>query len=191
MEKIEPGKYVEMVYNLYELNAADEEKLVHEVDEDDPEKIVFGVTRGVIVPFEKAIEGKSAGDTFEVDVKAAEAFGPHDPEQVAELERDIFMIDGKFDAEHIKKGSLVPMMTADGYRINGLVVKVTDSHVTMDFNHPLAGKDVRFKGKILNVREATPDELKPAQGCCGCQGGECGDGGCGSQGGCGCDNCGE
>lgn len=197
METIQPGKYVELGYDLYEVAPDGSEKLVHQTDSEDPEKIIFGVTRGMILPLEKAIEGLGIGGEFDVKVKAADAFGPHDPEQIAELEKDIFIVDGKFDAEHIKKGALVPMMTADGYRINGLVTSVTDNKVTMDFNHPLAGKDVRFKGSILAVRDATPEELKPAHGCgCGCHDDGCGDGcGCGdghhscgdNSCGCGCD----
>lgn len=178
MEKIKSGKYVELAYDLYEVSPKGGQILVHQTATDDPERIIYGVTPGVIRPLEAAIEGLSTGDSFDVTVKAEEAFGPYDPEQVAHLEKDIFEVDGKFDDEMIKKGALVPMMTAEGYRINGLVIDVTDSEVVMDFNHPLAGKEVRFKGKIGAVREATPEELKPAQGCgCGCQGG-CSDGSC-------------
>lgn len=188
MEKIQPGKFVAMGYDLYQLDADGKETLVHQSDPADPEKIVFGVTRGMIVPLEKAIDGLEKGGTFDVIAKAEEAFGPYDPEQVVTLEKDIFMVDGKFDADVIKPGALVPMMTADGFRINGKVLEVTDNNVKMDFNHPLAGKDVRFKGTILEVRDATPEELQPAHGGCGCgcdhdhcgdEGGECGcSGGC-------------
>lgn len=174
MEKIEPGKYVELGYDLYQIDA-DGEKLVHQTDAEDPERFVFGVTRGVIVPLEKAIEGLEPGATFDVTVKSAEAFGPHDPEQVATLPREIFEVDGRFDADVVKPGAILPMMTADGYRINGVVESVGDKEVKMDFNHPLAGKDVRFKGNIITVRDATAEELKPQSGCgCGC--GDCGDG---------------
>ncbi len=196
MEKIQPGKYVELGYDLYEVTPAGE-NLVHQTDAQYPEKIIFGVTPGMIRPLEKAIEGLEAGGEFDVTVKAAEAFGPHDPDQVARLEKDVFAVDGKFDSEMVKKGAVLPMMTSDGYRINGLVVDVTDDEVEMDFNHPLAGKDVRFKGSIITVRDATPEELQPAHGCgCGCHhGGEdsCGchgDGtdscGCSDHEGCGC-----
>lgn len=191
METIKPGKYVELGYDLYELTP-NGPKLVHQTDIDDPEKIIFGVTAGMIQPLEKAIEGLAPGGEFNVDVKAAEAFGPHDPEQVVTLDRDIFMVDGKFDDEMIKVGEYVPMMTADKYRINGLVTEVTDTNVKMDFNHPLAGKDVRFSGKILTVRDATPEELQPAHSCGGCCGG-CGDDNCcgGDNGaGCGDNSCG-
>lgn len=187
MEKIKPGKYVELGYDLYEVTP-EGDKLVHQTDADDPEKIVFGVTRGVIVPLEKAIDGLEPGATFDLVVKADDAFGPHDPEQVATLPRDIFEVDGKVDEDVVKPGAVLPMMTADGFRINGVVVEVTDKDIKMDFNHPLAGKDVRFKGNIITVRDATPEELQPQQSCC-CGGSDCG---CGDN--CDCDSeksCGE
>lgn len=177
MEKIQPGKYVELGYDLYVVEPDGSEKLVHQTDADDPEKIVFGVTQGVIVPLEKAIEGLGEGDKFNVSATSDEAFGPYDPDQVVTLEKELFLIDGKFDEEAIKPGALVPMMTADGFRINGLVKEVTADKVKMDFNHPLAGKAVRFDGQILAVRDATPEEIKPVHGC-GCGQGHCGDGGC-------------
>lgn len=189
MEKIKPGKYVELGYDLYEVQPDGSQTLVHQTDVKDPEKIVYGVTPGVIRPLEEAIEGLEPGGEFDLIVKSDDAFGPHDPEQVVPLEKEIFIVDGKFDSDMIKKGAYVPMMTADGMRINGLVTEVTDDKVTLDFNHPLAGKDVRFKGKIIAVRDATPEELKPQHGCgCGCNGGDCGDG-CG-EGHCGDSECG-
>ncbi len=188
MEKIEPGKYVELGYDLYEVKPDGTEKLVHQTVADDPEKLVFGVTPGVIVPLEKAIEGLEPGGEFDIVVKADDAFGPHDPDQIVSLPRDIFEVDGKFDDKMIVKGAVLPMMTADGYKINGIVEEVTPEEVKMDFNHPLAGKDVRFKGKVTVVRDATAEELHPS-GCggYGCQSGDCGDS-------CGCDgdkSCGD
>ena len=182
MEKIKPGKYVELGYDLYAVTP-EGENLVHQTDREDPEKIIFGVTRGMIRPLEEAIDGLEKGGKFDIVVKADEAFGPYDPEQIATLDKDLFIVDDKFDSDVIKPGAVLPMMTADGYKINGVVLEVTDKEVKMDFNHPLAGKDVRFKGEILAVRDATPEELAPAHGC-GCHGGSCGEGGCGDS--CGC-----
>ena len=187
MEKIKPGKYVELGYDLYEVTP-EGEKLVHQTDVEDPEKIIFGVTQGVIRPLEQAIDGLEAGSLFDIVVKADEAFGPRDPEQIVTLPLDIFEIDGKVDKEVVKPGAVLPMMTADGFRISGIVLDVTADKVKMDFNHPLAGKDVRFDGSILTVRDATPEEIQPANGCgCGsCGDGQCGDGcDCGDRG-CGC-----
>lgn len=177
MEKIIPGKHVTLVYDLYAVTP-DGETLVHQSDPKDPEQIIFGVTKGVIVPLEQAIEGLSTGDAFDVVATSDQAFGPHIDEEIVSLDKELFEIDGKFDAEIVAVGNYVPMLTEDGFRMNGLVTAISDDKVTLDFNHPLAGKDVRFKGKIQDVRDATPEELHLAtnQGC-GCQGG-CGEGGC-------------
>ena len=90
-------------------------------------------------------------------------------------------------------GNSIPMMSAHGQRMDGIVVSVEGETVTMDFNHPLAGEDLYFTGNIVEVREASEEELSAAYstgGCgCGssCGSGSCGDEGCGdnSSGGCG------
>ena len=96
MEKIEPGKYVELGYDLYQINEDGTETLVHQTSPDDPERIIFGVTRGVIEPLEHAIDGLEVGGKFDVKVEADKAFGPYDPEQVATLPKEVFEVDGKF-----------------------------------------------------------------------------------------------
>jgi FKBP-type peptidyl-prolyl cis-trans isomerase SlyD len=81
--------------------------------------------------------------------------------------------------------------------LNGLVLEITDDIVKMDFNHPLAGENLFFKGQITEVREATDDELAAlVSGGCGCGSGGCGcddedgcaEGACSTEGkgGCGC-----
>lgn len=190
-EKIQPGKYVEFGYDVYRIDADGSETLVHQSNAEDPEVIIFGVTPGVIDALAQSLEGLTKGDTFDVKVKADDAFGPVNPEHIIELDRKIFEVDGKFDKEYVKVGAVVPMLMADGFRINGLVLAVNDKTVKMDFNHPLAGKDVRFKGTVYGVRDATPEELHPSQCGGGCCGGGCGDDGGGCDDGCNCgDGCG-
>lgn len=187
--KIKPGKYVELVYDLYKIEDG-HETLVHQTDPADPEKIIFGVTQGVIEPLEQALDGLSVGDSYNVTATSEQAFGPYDPEHVVTLEKEIFNVEGKFDDEMVKVGAAVPMMTADGFRLMGKVKEITATHVVMDFNHPLAGSDIALKGKVLTVRDATEEELHP-QGGCGC--GHCGQGDCGDdcncEGGCGNGGC--
>ena len=82
------------------------------------------------------------------------------------------------------------MSDNQGNRLVGVVKAVKDDVVTMDFNHPMAGKSLDFKGKVVEVREATPADLAPMNGGCSCGDG-CGDGcgsGCGDShdGGCSC-----
>jgi FKBP-type peptidyl-prolyl cis-trans isomerase SlyD len=99
------------------------------------------------------------------------------------------MTDGKFDDEYIRVGNSIPMMSGSGQKMNGLVLEISDQAVRMDFNHPLAGEDLYFRGQILEIRQATDEEitkiLSASFGCgsSGCDSGCCSDSGsqgCGS-----------
>lgn len=63
------------------------------------------------------------------------------------------------DTEIIKVGNLVPMVDGEGNHLQGKVEQITDKFVKMDFNHPLAGKDLHFVGTVGTIREATSDEI--------------------------------
>lgn len=182
-QKVEKGKYVEYCYKLY--NEADG-NLLFEAPREHPDAMVYGVSPDVVPALEAAMDGLKAGDKFETILPPEAAFGPRHDDLTMELDKEIFMRDGKL-AEEVKVGAMLPMMTADGQRVPGLVVEVGDK-VKMDFNHPFAGLTVRYEGEILLVRDATEDELNPVSGCGGCCG-SCGDGGCG-EGSCG-DGCGD
>ena len=192
--KVAPGMYVELGYDLYEIAPDGTQVTVHQTDADDPERIIFGVTEGVLEPLEKALDGLKVGEAFDVTVTSEKAFGAYDKEKVIDLDREIFVVDGIFDSETVKVGAAVPMMTSEGYRIMGRVLNISGDKVTMDFNHPLAGRDVRFCGKVLAVRPATEEELHPVHhGCgCGCDHGHddcgCGDDHCGCGDSCDCDH---
>jgi FKBP-type peptidyl-prolyl cis-trans isomerase SlyD len=60
------------------------------------------------------------------------------------------------------------MMDSEGNHLNGIINEITDEHVRMDFNHPMAGIDLFFSGKILEVRDATEQELAGTRSCSGC-----------------------
>ena len=84
-------------------------------------------------------------------------------------------------------GAIVPMNTTDGQIVKAQVCEITDDQVTIDLNHPYAGEDLHFKGKIIDLRDATEAELDairhPKHGCCG--------GGCHKKKGEGCEGCGD
>ena len=73
-ETIKPGKFVELVFDLYKINDDGSESLVHEVTDEAPECVVFGVTEGMIKPLEAALEGLAAGDAYDVVAMPDEAF---------------------------------------------------------------------------------------------------------------------
>ena len=122
-------------------------------------------------------------------VDSLHAYGDYDEEHVIDLPKEIFLIDGKFDSEHIVEGAVIPLMTSDGHRVNGSVVEVKDKVVVMDMNHPLAGCALNFVGQVVTNRPATNQELADAArmmsgGCGGC-GGCGGDNDCDCESGCG------
>ena len=63
------------------------------------------------------------------------------------------------DENLLKEGNFVPMMDAEGRRLNGKVITIEAEAVQMDFNHPMAGNDLFFKGQVTEIREATEEEL--------------------------------
>ena len=186
MEKIQAGKYVELVYEIFVVNG-EEQTSVFKFNKEHPDAFVFGLDLSLIEGFQNHIMGLEQGDKFDFTLKPEEAFGVKNPELIYELEKEIFHIDGKFDDENIRPGARVPMMTQEGMRIEGQVVKVTDDKVFMDFNHQLAGETVRYSGFVQVVRDATPEELNPKHHGCGCGCEDCGDSNCGHDHGDGCD----
>ena len=73
---------------------------------------------------------------------------------------------------------MIPLQNEDGNRFMGRVVEVTDEHVRIDLNHPLAGKDLRFTGSVVEIREPHESEvqqlIKLMSGECDCGCGDCG-----------------
>lgn len=171
--KIGPGMFVKYSYKLTD---AENGKLLFETPKDAPDVMVFGASEAVVPGLLAAIDGLKAGDKFEMTLPVEAAFGPRSDENILELDKQIFMQDGKL-AEEVKAGAELPMMTAEGYRVLGKVLEIGDK-VKMDFNHPFAGLSVTYSGVIKEVRPATQEELHPVSGCGGgcCGSGSCGDG---------------
>ena len=113
---------------------------------------------GNIIPgLEKALEGKSTGDSLTVAVEAAEGYGEVQKELIQEVPREAFQ-----GIDSIELGMQFEAQTGQGGSVPVTVIEVTDKIITVDGNHPLAGKNLNFDVTIEEVREATEDEL--AQG---------------------------
>lgn len=181
MEIVEPGKYVELAYDLFEIDGNEEEKMFS-FTPDRPDRIIFGIDDSVLPAFCDAIEGKAKGDTFDIRLNPEEAFGKRREEHVMDLDRELFVDDaGKFDDKRVREGASITMMTEQGFPVQGIVLQVSPKKIKVDFNHPLAGKTVHYKGEILLVRDATEKELHSSScgGCGGCGNHDDGEGGCG------------
>ncbi len=179
--KITANKSVSAEYELFvDGDIEGELELMEKATEQQPLNFIYGV--GMMLPkFEEQLFGLEAGSKFDFTINIDDAYGQYDDESVLDLERSIFEVDGKLDAEVIFEGNVVPLMDNEGNRINAQVVSLTDTHVKVDLNHPLAGENLHFKGTVLDVHEATEKELAAltAGGGCGCGSGcGCNDGGC-------------
>jgi len=151
--KIEPQNVVSLTYDLYVKNDKEVEDLVESATEEQPLTFLFGV--GQMLPkFEENLSALSTGDAYDFKLSARDAYGEHDDEAVATLPKDMF---AGTDIPEI--GSVLPLQDNNGNRFQGLVVSVVEDSVIVDLNHPMAGQELHFIGKILNVRPATSEEL--------------------------------
>ena len=108
---------------------------------------------GLLDGLVKAMEGHEAGDTFTVSLSADEAYGPRKDNAVQKVQ--VKHLQG---AKKWKPGMIAVIQTEEGPR-QVTIVKVGLSQAEVDANHPLAGRDLTFDVEILNVREASEEEI--------------------------------
>ena len=180
---ISNGRVVSLSYNLRIDDA--EGKLVETVTDQSPLQFIFG--SGNLLPkFEENIKGLTQGDNFDFNLKSTDAYGDFNTDAVVDVPKNIFEVNGKMDENLVKIGNQIPMMDKSGNRFTGRVLEINTDSIKMDFNHPLAGNDLYFSGRVTNIREATEQELAHGLD----------NGGCGCNSGCDCDdesknNCGD
>ncbi len=145
---IEDGRVVEVQYRLLD-ESGDE---IDSSEESEPLSYVHG--RGQILPgLERELAGRVAGDEATIVVDPEEGFGPHRDEFVFAVPRSQF----EFEVE---AGAVVEAQLPDGRSRYLQVIEVSDDSVTVDGNHPMAGKTLRFEVTVASVRDATPEELE-------------------------------
>lgn len=122
----------------------------------DGEPLVFILGTGYLIPgLEAALEGKQKGDTMNVEVAAADAYGERDDNFIQTLPADMFA-----GIEDLDVGTQLRATTDEGEQSVFVIdIDEEENTVTVDGNHPLAGIDLKFDVEILDVREATADEI--------------------------------
>jgi FKBP-type peptidyl-prolyl cis-trans isomerase SlyD len=130
----------------------DEGNLIDTSAGQDP--LAFIVGMGNIIPgLERAFIGKKKGDSFQVRVKPDEGYGERDEALVEVVPRTQFS-----GIKDLRPGMQLQAQTDDEVMVV-TVVKLTDKEVTVDANHPLAGKTLNFDVAVVDVRTATQEEL--------------------------------
>ena len=175
----EMNKYVAVAYRLYTKDNEGKRELVEEATKEQPFQFVSGLGM-TLDDFETQIVGLEKDGEFDFELTPEQAYGQYEQERVIKVPRSTFEIDGRLDKDYIFEGAIVPLQNADGQRFNGLIQQIGDTEVTLDLNHPLAGKALIFTGVVTEIREATKDEITATLKMI------TGEGGCG----CGCEDCG-
>lgn len=118
----------------------------------DPLFILEGA-REIIPGLERELVGMKAGDKAKIDVKAADAYGDVNPELIVQVKRSQFPPDAPLEIGEqftVDAGEHAPVFT---------IIEADGDAVTVDGNHPMAGKDLYFEVEIVDVRDATAEEL--------------------------------
>lgn len=155
---VSDNKVVSLNYFLTTSINNQPEKLVEQTSPEHPFVFLYGFG-GVLPDFETNLNGKQIGEKFDFKISPENGYGIYEKEYVIKIDRSAFIVDGKFDDERVKVGRDLEMRDADGNPLTGNIIDITDAHVEMDFNHPLAGHELHFIGEVLDVREATQEEL--------------------------------
>jgi len=132
--------------------------------------LVFMFGKGQIIPgLESGIQNMAIGEKGDVLVKAEDAYGTHNPDAKQEVPKE------QFAGIDLQVGMTLYGQGEDGGTVQVVVQEIGTDSVIIDFNHPLAGKDLMFSVTINNVRDASAEEVmsgipaenKEEEGCCG------------------------
>jgi len=157
--KAEKDKVVSIAYELFVDDGELEKVFMEKVPKEKPFSFLFGA--GNILPaLEEEISGKSTGDAFEAFIDFENGFGDYDESKKVIVPKSAFKETGKKGKGVPKVGDMVPMKDDQGNQLTGEVLKVDYKGVHMDFNAPLAGMDLHFSGELVDIRDATPEEIE-------------------------------
>lgn len=129
-------------------------QVVESSADDNPIQFIQG--RGDVIPgLENALYGLSVGDQKEFDVAPEDGYGEADPDAIAKIPK------AEFPPEiPLQPGVELRLKDEQGDELEAQIVTVEDEIVRLNFNHPLAGKELLFAIQVIDLRKATPEELE-------------------------------
>ena len=122
-------------------------------EENDPLEYLQGY-QNIIPGLERELAGMKIGESKEVTVLPKDGYGEQDPEAVIEIPRREFPKDFE-----VKPGVELQLQNQDGEMMNAVIVSISPNTVKLDLNHPLAGKDLFFRVTVVDLRDATEEEI--------------------------------
>ncbi|MFZ5759067.1 MAG: FKBP-type peptidyl-prolyl cis-trans isomerase [Thermodesulfobacteriota bacterium] len=160
MKTAQPGDIVTVVYD----GLLDNGEVFETSTDTGPLEFHIG-TGSVMAAFEEAVIGMTANETKEIVLSPEATYGAHRPELVHSISRSFWD-----DNADIRPGVVVGMnMEKDGvqHTVPAMVTSVAGDNVTIDFNHPLAGKSITYRITLQKIRSNRPAQTNAAGGC-GC-----------------------
>jgi FKBP-type peptidyl-prolyl cis-trans isomerase SlyD len=162
--KVENNKVVNIHYSATDIDG----NIVDSNEEFAPLEYLHGYNN-ILAAVEAALDGLTTGQETQVTLTPAEAFGEYDTAKLMKVSHAVFPV----GAEELQSGDIVE--SSDGKEL--LVKSVNETTITLEGNHPLAGKSLNFWVKVISIREATEGELQQghplleqnescASGCC-------------------------
>lgn len=153
---IEENVIVTLSYELREKDASGQ--LMEVMDIAYP-FIFFYKSPYILDAFQENLRGLQAGETFEFTLPSNQAYGDRKASEVASIPLERFVVDDEM-AESIRDvGQYVAITDDQGHKHTGKIVEKTATHLKVDLNHAMAGKDLHFRGRVLQVRKASADEI--------------------------------
>jgi FKBP-type peptidyl-prolyl cis-trans isomerase SlyD len=148
-KQVEQDAVVGLQYKLW----ADGE-LVEETESDEPLLYLHGHDN-IITGLERALDGMSVGETKTVVIEPEDAYGEHIEDNIDVLSREDVNLG--FEPE---PGTMLHVQDPSGNVYQAVVVDANDENITLDYNHPMAGRQLKFEVKVTELRDATDEELE-------------------------------
>lgn len=148
-ESIQNNKYVELTYRVIDKKSGEVLVAVEY-----PIGYVHGANEILMPSVTKDLEGKSPGDVLEVSFNGDQVYGARDESLVFTDHIE------NVPEEYRKVGTTIVAENDKGKALSFIVTRVDDKTLTLDGNHPLCGREVVFKLEVLNVRDATDEEIE-------------------------------
>lgn len=136
----------------YKVSDSESDEVIDSSENAEPMTYLHGA-QNIIPGLEQALEGKAVGDELEVVVEAAEAYGERSDDRIQQVPMEAFQ-----GMEKVELGMAVTAQTDQG-QINLVITEVNGDMVTVDANHPLAGKSLKFEVTVEDVRDASEEEM--------------------------------
>jgi FKBP-type peptidyl-prolyl cis-trans isomerase 2 len=129
-----------------------------EAPKNDPYEFLCGF--GALLPkFEENLQGLEIGKTFEFILSAEEGYGEYEEEAIITMQKADFVLDGQDASDMITIGNIIPLQDQNGQTFQGRITAIGEADVTIDMNHPFAGKNLHFSGEIISIRDAHESEI--------------------------------